>query len=423
MDVSTECLATEQCPARAEKKLSETAAVTTLTQNVLGSGVLALPYAISSAGVVGGLGMLLFVYLLSVFTMAILVALSNTLGTFSYHGAASRTAGPRTAMWAEIWVLCCNLGLCISYVILLGDFAFALAEQFGFHHASKSGCMATLVVCICWPLSCAPSLGFLRWMSLVGLASILFAAVAAGLRFFDGSYFDAAGPPKLSAFESASFGNCFPILVGAFGAHTNIPLLYKELAPGAATPNWGRTQEGQADFWKMMRVICYSLSISSVIYGWVGIVVYATFGPKTKSDFSENFRADDQLLVVLRLTMTCAICSSFALMMMSARAAAFNLFLLPLGCAVKPVSRVMVATSLSAICLGVATVAKEIGTVLAYNGSVFATPVCFVAPPLMYLCLPRQSRQACWSILCILSAFAGTAFGLYGVVLTLGSHT
>lgn len=31
-------------------------------------------------------------------------------------------------------------------------------------------------------------------------------------------------------------------LQGAFGAHTNIPLLYKELAPGAKTPNWGRTE-------------------------------------------------------------------------------------------------------------------------------------------------------------------------------------
>ena len=40
--------------AHSARKLLPQAAVTTLTQNVLGSGVLALPYAISSAGVVGG---------------------------------------------------------------------------------------------------------------------------------------------------------------------------------------------------------------------------------------------------------------------------------------------------------------------------------------------------------------------------------
>eukprot|EP00438_Fugacium_kawagutii_P021976 Skav217004 [mRNA] locus=scaffold1803:95570:98507:+ [translate_table: standard] len=114
----------------------------------------------SSAGIVGGLALLIFVYLLSVFTMSILVVLSNTLGTFSYYGAAQQTAGRRTAMWAEIWVLCTNVGLCISYVIVLGDFSFALAQKFGVR-ISKEECMAALVVFICWPLSCAPSLGFL----------------------------------------------------------------------------------------------------------------------------------------------------------------------------------------------------------------------------------------------------------------------
>lgn len=398
------------------------AAVTTLTQNVLGSGVLALPFAMCSAGIFGGLALLIFVYLLSVFTMSILVALSNTLGTFSYYGAARLTAGRRTAMWAEIWVLCTNVGLCISYVIVLGDFSFALAQKYGVH-ISKEECMAALVGLICWPLSCAPSLGFLRWMSMLGLASVLFCTLVAGVRYWDGSYFDASGPPSLAGFKLGSFGHCFPILVGAFGAHTNIPLLYKEVAPGAVTPNWGQTEAGKADFWKMIKVITVSLTIACLVYGWVGIVVYATFGSKTKGDFSENFRPDDQLLVALRATMTCAICSTFALMMMSARAAACNLFLELLGFAITSVSRAIVATFLTALCLGVAVVAKEIDIVLAYNGSVFATPMCFVAPPIMYLCLPRQSRKRSISTLCVLSALAGLVFGLYGFLVTFRSST
>ncbi|CAK8992293.1 unnamed protein product [Durusdinium trenchii] len=421
---SEQCLSTENPPCLApEVGLSTRAAITTLTQNVLGSGVLALPYAMCTAGGLGGLTLLVFVYLLSIFTMSVLVLLSNTLGTFSYYGAARQTAGQKTALWAEIWVLCTNIGLCISYVIVLGDFSFALAEKFGWAHwLSKQKCMAALVVFICWPLSCAPTLGFLRWMSSLGLASVLFCALVSAVRYWDGSYFDASGPPHLSSFEPSTFGHCFPILVGAFGAHTNIPLLYKEVAPGAKTPNWGRTQAGQEDFRKMMKVITWSLTIACIVYGWVGMIVYATFGSETKSDFSENFRSDDQLLVVLRLTMTCAICSSFALMMMSARAAACNLVLEPLGCATTTVSRVTVATILTAICLGVAAVAKEIGTVLAYNGSVFATPVCFVAPPMMYLCLPRQFRRRPLNLLCLISAFAGLAFGLFGFIVALRSQ-
>ena len=50
---------------------------------------------------------------------------------------------------------------CQGYVIVLGDFSFALAQKF-YIRVSKEECMALLVGLVCWPLSCAPSLGFLR---------------------------------------------------------------------------------------------------------------------------------------------------------------------------------------------------------------------------------------------------------------------
>lgn len=361
--------------------------------------------------------MLLLVYSMSVFTMGVLVALSNALGTFSYKGAAEHTLGHRLAVWVEIWVLCCNIGLCTSYPILLGDFGYALSQQLGFAEwTSRKGCMAVMVGCICWPLSCAPSLGFLRGMSLLGLASICFCAVCAGIRYFDGSYY--TGAVNLDMLRLDTFGDCFPILVGAFGAHTNIPLLYREVAPQAGASNFGDTQAGRAAFRQMMSVIGCSLSIACVVYGWVGIVVYATFGSSTKSDFSENFRADDNLLAVLRVTMMCAICGSYSLMLMSARAAAFNLFLQPHGLEMTRLWRIAISTALTAFGFGVAVAADQISTVLAYNGSVFATPTCFIAPAIMYLRLPRQSQSKSWRVLCVLSAVAGAAFAILGIVVT-----
>mmetsp|Transcript_34133 Transcript_34133/g.79629 ORF Transcript_34133/g.79629 Transcript_34133/m.79629 type:complete len:439 (+) Transcript_34133:30-1346(+) len=413
------CLAAECAEPSpvAPEGLSTQSAIATLTQNILGSGVLALPFAMSSAGIAGGVAMLLLVYSMSVFTMGVLVALSNALGTFSYKGAAEHTLGHRLAVWVEIWVLCCNIGLCTSYPILLGDFGYALSQQLGFAEwTSRKGCMAVMVGCICWPLSCAPSLGFLRGMSLLGLASICFCAVCAGIRYFDGSYY--TGGIDLDMLRLDTFGDCFPILVGAFGAHTNIPLLYREVAPQAGAPNFGDTQAGRAAFRQMMSVIGYSLSIACVVYGWVGIVVYATFGSSTKSDFSENFRADDNLLAVLRVTMMCAICGSYSLMLMSARAAAFNLFLQPQGLEMTRLWRIAISTALTAFCLGVAVAADQISTVLAYNGSVFATPTCFIAPAIMYLRLPRQSQSKTWRVLCVLSAVAGAAFAILGIVVT-----
>ncbi|CAE7280968.1 slc38a6 [Symbiodinium sp. KB8] len=88
-------------------------------------------------------------------------AASGLLDVCVYHGCPC--SSEQCAWNLQIWVLCCNIGLCTSYPILLGDFGYALSQQLGFAEwTSRKGCMAVMVGCICWPLSCAPSLGFLR---------------------------------------------------------------------------------------------------------------------------------------------------------------------------------------------------------------------------------------------------------------------
>lgn len=387
-----------------------------MTQNILGAGILALPFAFKSAGLAGGVLLLGLVYVLSVGSMSILVLLANHVGEFSYGGAANCTLGRRSSVMMEVWVLVYNLGICISYPILLGDFLFALAAYCELAHlTSKLGCMALAVLLICWPLSCAPSLGGLQWMSAIGIAGILFTSLAVMLRYADGTY---NGPDRnnFAILEAKTFGSCFPILVGAFGAHYNIPSLYREVAPGAGAAEWGTTAEGSAAFRRMMKIICAAVTLSGLVYGWVGLVVYATFGTSTHSDFTENFSPADGWLVLVRLTMAFAICASFPLTMVSARNAAFNIALQPRGMVMSSSLRIMLTTALTALCLGLAAAAGDIGVVLAYNGSVFGTPVCYIAPAIMYLRLPRQHQKRRWRALCILSAGAGLVFGLLGVL-------
>ncbi|CAE8660059.1 unnamed protein product, partial [Polarella glacialis] len=223
------------------------------------------------------------------------------------------------------------------------------------------------------------------------------------------------GPPVLVSFNWDSFGNCFPILVGAFGSHYNIPALYREVAPGAGSPNWGETLEGRMAFRKMMRVIFYATSISAIFYGFVGVVAYSMFGSATKGDFTENFRQDDSWLVAVRLLMAFAICASFPLTLVSARSAVLNIFLQPTGVVMTRSLRLTLSTALTALCLGVGEAVGDISTVLAYNGSVFGTPVCFLVPAIMYLMLPRETQKGFWRASCILCAIAGIAFGLLGI--------
>merc|ERR1740123_1317216 len=110
--------------------------------------------------------------------------------------------------------------------------------------------------------------------------------------------------------------------------------------------------------------------------------------------------------------MTLAICASFPLAMISARAAFFNLVLRQRGFEMTTVVRVATTTGLTALCLSLAYVCGDVGVVLAYNGSVFGTPVCYVVPAVMYMCLPRGSQA--WRRCCLLTAVAGAGFGVLG---------
>lgn len=303
--------------------------------------------------------------------------------------------------------MCYGLGICVGYSIFLGDFWSSLAERAGAGAwATKHVCMTAAVLGICYPLSCAPSLGGLRGMSLVGTLSVFFALVAVTKRYVDGSYDDTPGHNDFELLNRADFGKCFPILVGALGAHYNVPTLFKEVAP----------EGGQAGVRRMTGVIAASVTVSTLIFGFTGFFVYATFGPDTVSDFVQNYDSKDTWLVAVRLVMTFAVSSTFPLTMVSSRNAIFSLALQPAGWTMTRGVRLASTTGLTAFCLGTALLARNIGVVLDYNGAVFGTPVCYIAPPAMYLCLPRSAQTAKFRALSIVCAALGVVFGIMGVV-------
>eukprot|EP00927_Polykrikos_kofoidii_P002191 TRINITY_DN10859_c0_g1_i1.p1 TRINITY_DN10859_c0_g1~~TRINITY_DN10859_c0_g1_i1.p1 ORF type:complete len:437 (-),score=61.57 TRINITY_DN10859_c0_g1_i1:77-1387(-) len=414
------------CQEELTEPLSVPWAITTLTQNILGAGVLTLPFAFKCAGLLGGIAMISLIFGLSVLSMGVLLLLANHCGEFSYGGLALRALGERSATVVSVAVLFFTIGICTSYPILLGNFLQLAGQELGAPDWFTTNIwMAIAIILVGWPLSCAPSLGFLMWSSLAGMTCILFTVVVVVVRYFDGTY-DGPETNNFSMLEVRTFGECFPILVGAFGAHYTIPLLYHEVAPKVGAPStFGLSRsasnaedETNVAFRRMMRVIVGAVSLSTIVYSTVGIVVYATFGKTTEDDFSKNFASDDRLLLVVRLMLSVAICVSFPLSMVSARVALFNIALKPRGWTMTPTVRIAVSTILSAFCLSVAMLSGDVGVVTAYNGSVFGIPVCFIAPPVMYLCLPRQYQQPKWRTFCIVCTGIGAFFVVFGIVTT-----
>merc|ERR1712232_1422710 len=195
--------------------LSVGAATITLTQNIIGAGLLSTPYALKSAGIVGGLVLLAVIYVLSVFTMVLLVNAAVRTGVFTYKEISDKLLGERCSVAVEVWVLCYTLGILISYPIFIADFLKEVVLHFSYPTIvphCHTLCMVIAVAFVCFPLSCAGSLGMLKYTSMAGLCSIALVTVTVIVRYVDGTY----ESPETNNFEVVSFntlGNCFPILV------------------------------------------------------------------------------------------------------------------------------------------------------------------------------------------------------------------
>eukprot|EP01062_Namystynia_karyoxenos_P078092 TRINITY_DN7993_c0_g1_i1.p1 TRINITY_DN7993_c0_g1~~TRINITY_DN7993_c0_g1_i1.p1 ORF type:complete len:452 (+),score=140.47 TRINITY_DN7993_c0_g1_i1:83-1438(+) len=377
-----------------------------VAQNILGCGVLALPYAMRSGGYIGAPVLLAVVLGLSLFTMFVLPALSDELGVFSFKEIALRVGNQRLGIAVETLILCYNLGLNVGYCVFVGDFVRDLiGDHIGGWEISRR--MGTVIVTVAFffPLACARNLSFLAPFTVVGVAGIIFATAAVIVRYSDGRYEDESNPGwpvHLSAFDSGNIAKTFPILVVSYGIHFNCLRFYYELR-----------ERSQA---RMRKVICGAIGLSTLVYATVGMIVYATFGRCTESDFTGNFDSADVWIGVVRVAMLIALINSYPLVALSARRAVDQLFMQPRGWEMTPPRRVLVTTLITVVCLGIATLANDPGVVLDYNGSVFGTPVCYIIPPVFYLLLPRSSQSVRMRAGCVLAIVLGLGLAVLGIV-------
>merc|ERR1740120_342313 len=105
----------------------------------------------------------------------------------------------------------------------------------------------------------------------------------------------------------------------------------------------------------MLRVLFYSVTICSAIYLFVGLTVYATFGPAVMDNFASNFDEDDLWIVVVRLMMAASVTFTYPLIVLGARQATFDL-LVP-GRQMTCKARFAITTGICGLCLVVAELA------------------------------------------------------------------
>ena len=284
-----------------------------VSNTILGSGTLAMPFACHECGIIPFLGLLgAFAYSANLALRLLVICLENcaNLHDFQYAALAKRTIGRKGELAAEWAVIVQQCGACVAYIVIIADVLQPIASLGAADEhspmCSRALWQALAAVTIIFPLCMLRRLDSLRHTSLVALGCIVafvFAVTVNGLRalgdhslrhaWSDGAAGTVSnvcsGPDTAGLLQPGSNVKLFPNSAGiisslpitcfAFLCHMNAFPVYEELKDRGG----GRKR---TDFYK---VGDYSMLICACVYALSGVFGYLIFLDATEGDLLKNF--------------------------------------------------------------------------------------------------------------------------------------
>ncbi|AOA62772.1 Vacuolar amino acid transporter 6 [Komagataella phaffii CBS 7435] len=244
-----------------------------LLHTLIGAGILAMPYAIRSSGILFGVFLIILSGLASLFGLFLQTKVSQfvTPGHASFFTVAQITY-PKASIFFDIAIMIKCFGVGCSYLVVIGDLmpkivhALVKDSTLAEHPALEArNLWISLFMLIIIPLCYLRNLTSLKYASLVALSSVgyLVVLVVVHLIFPDEAIvrgpIKAVGPTSITEFLGS-----FPIFVVSYTSQHNAFSLINELRDKSAA--------------NMNKFISIAISTAMVLYMVTGICGYLTFG-------------------------------------------------------------------------------------------------------------------------------------------------
>ena len=246
----------------------------------------------------------------------------------SYGEVANVLFGQAAAVIADSAIVLYNIGVLVSYVMILGDILPAFMEFIG-APAVLQGRTILLVVSaifVLWPLSSMPSMGALRHASLVCL--LMIATLTVSLVYLGLSTHDNQGlrpePLQYGCHDMTALLTQLPVMIFAYTCNMNVPIFYSELR---AQKHEHIDSKFNTKREKMMWATYFSFMICFSAYFLVALFGYSAFRGQTQPDIltnllTGNFPAAPYVKVAYSLVMF----TSYPVMAFSCVASIYRLY-------------------------------------------------------------------------------------------------
>ncbi|DAZ94002.1 TPA: hypothetical protein N0F65_007246 [Lagenidium giganteum] len=250
----------------------------TLTNTILGSGTLAVPFAIASSGWLLGNAIMLAIAMITRYSVFLLLSASDRAGVNcakTYESLGHYTMGKFGTMLAEFTFIFGGFGTLVSYFIFITDlFSIVFAVRAAKKWIVTVVCTAFVVL----PLSLNRKIGKLRLASVMAILSItyvvIFVWIACVVAYNNKSSTVEFGKVEAVRFEPGSVYTV-TLLIAAFACHNTALPVYDELRDRSIS--------------RMNKAVVGAIAIAFILYETIGLCGYLQFGRDTKDNILLNF--------------------------------------------------------------------------------------------------------------------------------------
>eukprot|EP01084_Bolivina_argentea_P078963 143302_1 len=395
---------------------------------LIGGGIVGIAYIYKSSGIIGGCLLMLLFAILCTYTLSLMVKCAKISNVHDYEKLCQYCFGINGYIIVCISLLLVDYGVMLTYLIILGDAAFKIANIWGYDTISdRNFILIAIAMIVIFPTCIYRDISALEKLSAIKLAIVVFVVLIVFVEWFvltDGNISD----HNVSYFINWSgIPESVGIIGYAFVCHDSAFLYYNTLIKPTML-RWTQLS---------FSTVFSAMSLSAVC----GIFGYLTFGDGINSNMLNSYPINSNLMIFIRVIFIFIMAWSYPTSFYVVR----HIVLESIQKIFYPnaVNRSTVHSSprLTHICLtsflfftnlALALFVRNLGSVMSIVGNLPSMIIAFVMPCLCYLKLHKNElkfwREKTWEnkitngvhiIVSVILPFMGLSIGIYGTINTI----
>ncbi|CCD17672.1 unnamed protein product [Trypanosoma congolense IL3000] len=306
----------QQCVHRVLPRGGALSGIFNLSSVTLGAGILSIPSAFNTSGMVMAIIYLVLVTFLTVFSIFLLAAVAERTGYRSFEAAARNLLGPRAdvAVGFLLWMLC--FGGASGYIVAIGDVLRGMFSHESVPDYLKTNSGRRLMTSCIWllfmfPLVLPKRVNSLRYASAVGVTFILF-FVCVVVHSAQKMVADGGIKQELVMFRSGNNAVAgLSLFIFAYLCHVNTFSIFFEMRKRSVA--------------RMTRDAAVSCTFCCCVYLLTGFFGYAEFGQAVDGSILKMYDPyANPIFFVCFVGIIIKLCAGFSLNMLACRTALFQ---------------------------------------------------------------------------------------------------